>query len=106
MEWYVFKYNCGLKTIAPYNIFNHWRFSNDVQEALNLNSRDKFEAELNNIVLYYFWCKAEYEIIISPWCRTKNDNDIKIDIYSQIKLNWKIFVDYVWSFRQVHERKE
>ena len=26
--------------------------------------------------------------------------DIKIDVYDQIKLNWDLFVDYVWNERK------
>ena len=49
--------------------------------------------------MYYFWCKSEYEIILSPWCRSSKDEDKKIDIYTQVMANWNKFVDYVWSFK-------
>ena len=47
--------------------------------------------------MYYFWSKCEYEIILSPW--TGRADDIKIDIYDQIMMNFDRFVGYVWSFK-------
>ena len=47
--------------------------------------------------MYYMWSKSEYEIIVSPW--VGRAEDIKIDVYSQVHMNWDRFVDYVWSFR-------
>lgn len=48
---------------------------------------------------YYFWSKCEWEIIICPW--VGKADDIKIDVYDQLMLNWDKFVDYVWS--EVHK---
>lgn len=47
--------------------------------------------------MYYFWSKCEYEIILSPWAGQADD--IKIDIYNQIMMNFDRFVDYCWSFK-------
>lgn len=47
--------------------------------------------------MYYFWSKCEYEIILSPW--TGRADDIKIDVYDQIMMNFDSFVDYCWSFK-------
>lgn len=47
--------------------------------------------------MYYMWSKCEYEIILSPW--TGRADDIKIDVYDQIMMNFDKFVDYVWSFK-------
>ena len=49
------------------------------------------------------WSKCEYEIILSPW--TGRADDIKIDIYDQIMMNWNSFVDYVWSLKEIKKEQ-
>ena len=63
--------------------------------------KEIFAKELKSSLMYYVWSKSEYEIIISPWCGGRNTKDKKVDIYSQVMLNWDKFVDYVWNFRKV-----
>ena len=48
--------------------------------------------------MYYMWSKSEYELILHPW--SGDANDVKIDIYDQVTMNWGSFVDYVWKFRK------
>ena len=50
--------------------------------------------------MYYFWSKAEWEIILSPWCGGRDTKDIKIDVYDQVMNNWDIFVDYVFNSKK------
>ena len=98
MEWYVLKYDNGYQTVKNYNIFNHGRFRQDLEKILKISDRNDFEKQLNDTLMYYFWCKAEYEIVVFPWCGIDRTNGVKFDIYEQIKMNWKPFVEYVWSF--------
>ena len=77
-----------------YNIFDHSKFREDVEEILSLGlSRNGFDSRLEKTLLYYFLCKSEYEVIISQWIG-------KADIYTQVELNWQQFSDYVWSQRR------
>lgn len=66
-----------------------------LQEKLN---KEDFSEKLKREIMYYFWSKCEYEIILSPW--TGRADDIKIDIYDQIMMNFGRFVDYCWSFKE------
>lgn len=67
----------------------------DVKELLRQNlSKQDFADKLNVLVRYYFWSKAEWEVIISSFIG--NEEDKKVDIYNQIYLNWDKFVNYVW----------
>ena len=67
-------------------------------------SRDEFEDGLKKYLMYYMWSKCEYEIILSPW--TGRADDIKIDVYDQIMMNWNSFVDYVWSLKEIKKGAE
>lgn len=106
MEYNVFYHDPNIKQITTFNIFRHGRFREDVYEALNTyTEKNNFAEKLKNILLYYFWCKSEYEIIISPWIGDKSDEK-KIDIYSQVMLNFDKFIDYVWSNKPKTSFKE
>ena len=111
LKWYVYRYNCNRKKIEEFNIFSHGSFNEDVKTLLQPGfSKDYFDHRLRSLLQYYFWSKSEYEILISPWIGDKNAIE-KVDIYSQVRLNWDKFVDYVWSFRdkskdKIHDKEE
>lgn len=97
--WNVFRYNPKSKRIEEINIF-YGRFLQDVNFILkNCSTREEFDTELKGELLFYFWCKSEHEVLIKPWV---GDNSVerKIDIYTQVLLNWQQFSDYVWSFKK------
>ena len=100
MEWIVWRYDMNDKTIKAWNIFDHVRFSDGIHKALEdyKDNKTNFVEALKSNLIYCFWCKSEYEIILSPW--VSNGNKRKIDIYQQVMLNWNAFVDYVWNFKK------
>lgn len=99
MTWNVFYHNCNTDKIESFNIFKHGRFREDVQKNLKIHTdKDEFAKALKSDLQYYFWSKAEYEIIISALVGGKAET--KIDIYQQVMLNLDRFVDYVWSFKE------
>lgn len=67
------------------------RFMEDISEDTTV----KVHAEAN-----LYWSKCEWEIILSPWPPRDGEQDIKVDVYDQIKINWDHFVDYVWNERK------
>lgn len=81
------------------NIFEHSSFLKDVKMALKtINEKQDFADKVKSDLMYYFWCKSEHEIIISALSSSKNYNEeIKVDIYEQVMLNWEIFIDYLWE---------
>lgn len=81
------------------NIFDHWKFDEDVQADLRRCQRKSdFAERLRRNLFYYFGSKCEHEIIVSSWPYT-DKAACKIDIYQQVMLNFEIFCDYVWSKR-------
>ena len=96
LEWNVFRFDINSKEIRLYNIFDHAGFCNSVTEIKRELSWDKtrFAEELRRRLQYYFWAKAEYEIIIGTMF---GDTERKVDIYTQIINNWEIFRDYVYE---------
>ena len=102
LEWNVIYCNINERRIKTFNLFNHVRFSEDVGKLLcktNI-SKEKFSEKLHNLVMCYFWCKAEWEILIRAWCGGDGNEEVKVDIFMQLKWNWNRFVDYVWGFKK------
>jgi hypothetical protein len=85
---------------------------------------------LSNI-MYYYWSKCEYEIIVSSWPSSLNEADLKalmselekqraeypdrrnyyvcpplegaekVDVATQVIMNWEPFISYVWENRKL-----
>lgn len=103
MEWFVYREDFNARQIEKFNIFDHCSFNKEVKELKEKEfSKDEFSEELRHIVMYYFWSKCEYEVIITSWPPYVKDNEIqigeKIDVYDQIRMNWERFVDYVFAW--------
>lgn len=102
INWYVYYHDSNSQKIVKWNVFNHGSFKEEVAKLLREKfNKEEFSEKLQKELMYYFWSKCEYEIILSPW--TGQADDIKIDIYDQIMMNFDRFVDYVWSFRTIDE---
>ena len=127
MIWNVYCESFNNNSIIKYNIFNHKSFAKDVNKLLKENTiKDEFAEQLKRSLRYYFWGKSEYEVVITSWPVYINKEELdrtnieykeynnkwghypykinvspdvgkKIDIYSQVMLNWEQFVEYVWS---------
>ena len=94
---YVGNFNSGL--IESHNVFDHWRFLEDCRKNAKKNGGDKdaFAEQLRRDLMYYYWSKCEWEIIIDHWPHCDRFRDEKVDVYDQVRLNWDKFVDYVWQ---------
>lgn len=96
LEWNVIKYNINDKKLVKFNIFDHSRFYEDVKKLLKqYKNKNEFAEELKKDLMYYFWCKAEHEILISGLFSKDPNETEKIDIYDQITLNYDHFVNYI-----------
>ena len=126
MIWNVYRENVNTKRIEIYNIFEHASFRKDAEEAYaTCKTKDEFVEQLRKSLMYYFWSKCEWEVIITDWPTHISINELerlqdkctkhfnqwgsipyslgvnlpvaeKIDVYDQVKLNWSAFVDYTW----------
>ena len=130
LEWNVFVEDWNRNEIKTFNIFKHGRFLEDVKKSLKkFDNKEDFAEELRKDLAYYYWGKCEWETIITsfPTRITKEELDRlnkefkkdseryehepysmwisptvykKVDVYEQIRLNWDIFVGYVWSHKR------
>lgn len=99
MEWNVYRYNINAKKIEPMNIFRHSRFTDDVIKAMRTcETKETFAEEVRHSLAYYFWSKCEYEILISGLF--DSEKEYKVDIYSQVMLNYDRFINYLWNVKE------
>ncbi len=107
LKWYVYYHNVNSQVIKTYNIFNHCGFVQDIEKYFKkYKNKEEFAKKLKSSLMYYFWSKAEWEVLIYPWCGGRNTKEIKIDVYDQVMNNWDIFVDYVWNSKIHRPRKK
>ena len=105
IEWNVYTENINRRQIEKYNIFRHGRFVEDVKKIYEeyKDDFDTFSSEIRKSLMYYFWGKCEWEIILSDWPPSDNFDKEKVDVYDQVMINWNVFIKYVWD--TLHERK-
>lgn len=105
LVWNVIYHNINHSRIETYNIFRHGCFVTDLEkESKNCKVKEEFAEVLRRNLRYYFGSKTEWEVIVSPWCGGRGDEDIKIDVYWQVMNNWDTFLDYVWNAKSKRGR--
>ena len=95
--WGVFVYNFNNKQIVTFNVFDHYSFYRGCIKLAKDFSGDyeDLAEKLKREIMYYFWAKCEWEVIVSGWPPTKDrDEEIKVDVYDQIMMNWDKFFNY------------
>lgn len=107
INWYVWLFDFNNKKIVPFNIFSHTGFLKDCQAALRKFGRDRkeFEERVLQLLIYYFWSKCEYEVIVSGCPPTKDGKEAKkIDAYDQVLVNSAPFLEYLWNHKDELKR--
>ena len=94
MKWYVILWDFNRDEIEYFNIFQSRSFSDGIRDLLKQKglTREEFIEAVRHETKYSFWCKCEYEIIVSG---VFGDKDKKVDAYSQLEKNLDILSDYI-----------
>lgn len=110
MTWNVYMGNFNSGRIETYNIFRNAAFREDCQKIVKKYrktfkadgtfDRKTFAEEIRRELMYYFWSKYEWEVIIDHWPHSDQRHAEKVDVYDQVMLNWDIFLDYIWTNRE------
>lgn len=102
LEWNVFYYDINRNKITTYNIFRHGIFNKYIEKAFEISkTKEEFAKILRRELMYYFWSKAEWELVIEldednhifliPWCGCRNPEEIKIDVTNDTSFDWSDF---------------
>lgn len=101
MIWNVFLFGHQTGAIEVCNIFNYSDFKAAIEKLLATDltkDREAFTKKVDEILLYYFWSKSNYEIVLTN-CYSHSPSR-KVDVYEQITMNLTQFVDYILSFKE------
>lgn len=104
MEWNVYYYNFNKDKIETYNILKHGSFNVYTKKAIKkYKTKEEFVEQLRRELMYYFWSKSEWELIIEitednhvfliPWCGCRNPEEVKIDVTDDTSFDWRGFAD-------------
>ena len=102
LVWNVYNQNFNAREIEVINLFDKFdiddfiklfkkRYKNKEQQTI-----ENFKSELKNQLMYRFWSRCEWEVIITAW-PPDDKVSIKVDVYEQIMNNFDVFCDYVWK---------
>lgn len=93
--------NFNSHEIELWNVFAHSGVMLDLANYLERNPDDKegFLKKLNDTLLYHYWCKCEWEVIIDHWPHFDDFQSRKVDVYEQVMNNWDVFAEYTWNNR-------
>ena len=115
--------------IIIHNIFDHVRFMNDLVQIKKYTDFEKFEKEVDLSLMYFYWSKCEWEVVVTSFPPYISNEELKslskerseaienygrfirtyvnletaekVDVYRQVKMNWKPFIDYLWNNRKL-----
>lgn len=95
LEWNVLLHDFNKDEIRNYNIF--WEKS--PEEIANRIKKNKittykeFKESMKRDFMARYWSRAEYEIIVSGFC--KNAKEYKIDVWRQIEMNLDRVLEHI-----------
>lgn len=97
-EWYVFMHDFNRRRIVKLNVFDSLKFRrglSDIKKKSKKNPTLDLKEELKKELMYCFWGKCEYEVVIGSLFSKDISNFDKIDVYDQVMLNFDNFAEYV-----------
>ena len=108
-EWLVYIEDVNNKTIRLFNVFHSrnflWGCKNAVKKYGKPEQIAELKREIRSWAIYSFKSKCEYEIVLTGWIHQHGFNDIKIDVFDQLNLNWDAFCQYVIDHKAYFKRR-
>ena len=94
LEWYVLRNNFNTGKIESFNVLNNWE---DRLKKIRKKTKNKeeFKEQVKREFMYYYWCKTEYEILVSSLFAKSIDDFQKIDIWTQLEPNLNNIINYI-----------
>jgi hypothetical protein len=126
LAYYVYIENINKRKIEKYNVLNAGIVKEIKERTKDVTEKELSAEVVKHILMYHYWSRCEWEIIVTDWPtnisleeldrlnaeveKYKKDynrmpymltinlaTEEKIDVYSQILLNWDIFINYLWE---------
>lgn len=95
LSWKVLNHDFNNDKIINYDIF--WKGSaEEIAKRIKrdkLDNYDKFKESMKTFFMHDFWCRSEYEIMVSG-LHTRVEPE-KIDVWRQIEMNFDLILEYI-----------
>ena len=104
LKWDAYYYNTNAQKIETYNVVGGSYFFKTLKKMMK-KYRDKndFVMALKGEMMYRFWSKAEWELIIKitednrivliPWCGCSEPENAQIDVTDNTDFDWRSFAE-------------
>lgn len=91
-HWNVWVWNVNSDSLDVYDVGSYFlRCYKELPKSKRPVTLEEVNEFLVSNARYEYCARCEYEMIIHSWPKFKND--IKADVYDQLRLNWDVFVD-------------
>ena len=97
LKWNVLRYDFNLKRIRPYNVLGYSfadELAKDIKKYKIIN-REQLKEHLKKEFMYHYWSKSECEVAIGGLHSDFPKDVEKVDIWSQIEMNFDNIIDYI-----------
>lgn len=111
--WEVMHYNINSDRIESYDVLSY-REDSIKKLKKKFNTKEEFSEALRKEMMYQYWSRSEYELIISinsndrillsPWCGCRDVEKVTIDVTDDIFFDWgKFFCIHIQN--KVHKNE-
>ena len=102
LSWLVKNFDCNAQVIEDYDVL---KYREDEIKKLKKKcaTKEEFAKALRSELMYHFWSRAQYELIIEltekggvllkPWCGCYDNQKATIDVTNDTTFDWKGFAE-------------
>ena len=94
-EFNVLYFDFNAKELKPYNIITKNLLEEFKKKTKSLTSTKDKKKILDDYFLYYYWSRREYELFIGDAFEEDISKYKKVDIYTQIQMNFDVIYNLV-----------
>lgn len=106
LEYYAMYYDWSIHKITKINVLGD-RYKDRVYNKIKkgeIASREQLKEDLRTYLMYYYWCKSEYEILVGDLFYSSDNAEQlkkyyeeleKIDVFTQVEPNIDVIVTYI-----------
>lgn len=104
LKWIVYRHNFNADKIETYNVLGSKHFLEEIKKIMKkCKDRDEFSEALKIEMMYHFWSRCEWELIIEitednrifliPWVGCREPDEVKIDVTDDESFDWRGFAE-------------
>lgn len=113
MSWLVKNFDFNAQVIKDYDVLRCYE-DNIKKLKKKCTTKEEFAEALKREIMYQYWSRAEYELIISidengyvwlsPWVGCRNPENARIDVTNDGTFDWKGFAE-LHICRQIYKNE-